>query len=344
MSIENNAKLEKMNTEEKLEYAEKLVFGTGGTKIDLSSGMHVIKVEANNKNAHAEFLMYKVNIPKGKISSAIEWLKKSYKQGYGMALAMMFYEFHRNNTRGISEDEVYKSLKKAVELNIPVAHYLLGVVYEEGMFTYNKDKNKAQMCFEKANELGFSEDFFAEYEYEREDEKMTVEVFSGIFQKEYLPKLFFENFDIFTKWFDEDKEVELISNMWYHMVKSYGRNPKNYPIDFTTDCIKEGKIEYFVMELPEFDYKNSDNTAVYVAVAKNTNGKKNPRLFFGELGMGLYSNRLLFVTEYKPQYDGEEMIGMKHINYGTLQEPLELHVIENEFDVFIDRVIKICNK
>ncbi len=348
MSIENNAKLEKMNTEEKLKFAEKLVFGTDGVEIDLSSGMHVIKVEANNKNPHAEFLMYKVNISKGKISAAIEWLKKSYKQGYGMALAMMFYEFHRNNTRGISEDEVYKALKKAVELDVPVAHYLLGVVYEDGMFTYNKDKKKAKMHFERAQDLGFTEDFFAEYEYEHEDEKMTLVDFRGIFQREYLPDLFFENFDIFIEWFNEDKEVELINNMWYHMVESYGLNPENYSIDIKTDYFKDDRTAYFVMQLPESDYKDRRNTAVYIAVAMDMKGKKKPRYFLGELDMDLISNRsnrLVFVAEFKPQYHRKEIIGMEHINYGTLQDdPFELSKIENEFDVFIDRVIEICNK
>lgn len=200
------------------------------------------------------------------------------------------------------------------------------------------------MHFEKAQDLGFTEDFFAEYEYEHEDEKMTLVDFRGIFQREYLPDLFFENFDIFIEWLNEDKEVELINNMWYHMVESYGLKPENYSIDIKTDYFKDDRTAYFVMQLPESDHKDRRNTAVYIAVAMDMKGKKKPRYFLGELDMGLYSNRLVFVAEFSPEYEGEEITGMRHINYGTLQDdPLERNKPENEFDIFIERVMDICS-
>lgn len=171
MSLENDAKLEKMNTEEKLKYAEKLVFGIGGVEMDLSSGMHIIKAEANSGNPHAEFLMYKIKLSRGKIGSAVEWLKKAYKHEYGLALAMMFHEFRRGYIKGISEDEVYKSLRKAVALDIPVAHYFIGIVYENGMFTYGKNKEKADIHFEKAKKLGYSKEFLLGYECEIQEER-----------------------------------------------------------------------------------------------------------------------------------------------------------------------------
>lgn len=171
MSLENDAKLEKINTEEKLKYAEKLVFGIGGVEMDLSSGMHIITAEANSGNPHAEFLMYKIKLSRGKIGSAVEWLKKAYKHEYGLALAMMFHEFRRGYIKGISEDEVYKSLRKAVALDIPVAHYFIGIVYENGMFTYGQNKEKADMHFEKAKDLGYSEEFLLGYECEIQEER-----------------------------------------------------------------------------------------------------------------------------------------------------------------------------
>ena len=343
MSKKNNELLKGMSTEERLNFAEKLVFGIDGTEIDLSSGMHVIKTETDNANPHAEFLMYKINIAKGKMKTAMLWLRKSYNQNYPMALAMMFYEFYRNNTKGISEDDIYKSLKKAVELDNPVAHYLIGIVYEEGLFSYNKNEEKANQHFAKAKELCFSEDFFADYENEFENQKVMMEEFRGIFQRKYMPDLFLNNIDILYDWISKEKENELVKKLWDGMIEDYGKNPEDYNIDIQTECFSENKTAYFIIQLPDSDYKNSKNTAIYIAVAIDMEGKKPTRYFLGELGTGLSYERLVFVAEIKRTADKKGTVSMEHATYGILQESIMFGKIENELEVFIDRVSEIYN-
>lgn len=134
----NNPKvelMESMNIDKRLDYAEKLVFGYDDMEQNLAVCMQVIKVEAQSGNPKVEFLMYKVNILKGKVNAAMDWLERAYRKGYGDALAMTYYEYVRGNFRNFGEKELLASLDKAVEIAYSGCQLFQGVFDGAGVAT-----------------------------------------------------------------------------------------------------------------------------------------------------------------------------------------------------------------
>ena len=248
------------STEERLKYAEKLVFGLDGAEIDLSAGMNVIKTEAQNQNPQTEFLMYKVNLSRDKQAAAIECLKKSSAQKYGPALAAVFYEFLRGNMKKMSSDDAMSYLKEAVALDVPFAHILMGYVYSKGLYTYNKSEKKATMHFDKAVKLGFGTRYFPTFNSRPKSKKLSDYLDDGlpISFKERLIDRIFDVPDLFYLACGTDKEKEFILDVWKECNST---NPKELEIKKFSDYL--GK-KYVSIQATSAERKNADETTYFL--------------------------------------------------------------------------------
>lgn len=310
MGKENVDLLNSMPSGERLNYAEKLVFGLDGTSIDLSAGMHVIKTESQSGNPKAEFLMYKVNISKGKVAAAINWLRKSYMQGYGDALAMAYYEYSRNNLHGFQEKDLLRSLETAAQMNIPVANYFMGLLAEQA-----NDAQVAKTYFSLADEQGFSErdlDFTC---FGEEYRSMSMVDFRGIFQRYCLSDLFENHIDFYYSALKAGTEEQLIHDVWESMIETHNRNPKDYPFTFTLThgTHTDDKTAYSIIQMPELPNAQGRNLAIYAIVIFHLYNKFPSRFFLGEIGKGFLDKRCIYATE--PLYKNKSYV---HRNYGPL--------------------------
>ncbi|MBO5060331.1 MAG: sel1 repeat family protein [Clostridia bacterium] len=114
------------NVEEKLNYAEKVALWYDTTEEDKKIARNTIIAEAGKQNPHADFLMYKLLIHDKIIISAMDWLKRAYKQGYPKALAFTYFEYLHGYATFVSDNEARTALFTAIEQNVPAAHYFLG--------------------------------------------------------------------------------------------------------------------------------------------------------------------------------------------------------------------------
>ena len=337
MSKQNVELLNSMEVDERLDYAEKLVFATDGIEQDLSAGMHVIKSEAQAGNPKAEFLMYKVNMSKGKSVAAINWLKSSYKKGYGEALAMAYFEYDRGKLRGFKEKELMASLENAAKINIPVANYFMGILSE------NKNKEQeAERYFSLAMELGFDESYLDFTGYEEECRDMNMLDFRGLFQREWLPVMITNNFEAYFDAICEKKVDELIQYIWSDMIKNCDRNPEDYPLEFQAETfsVSDDGIYYTIIQMTELPKSKGRNLAIYAMVVFDAEGKREPRIFLGETD---YNNldRFIFVAE--PVHINDQY---EHRNFGPLYDEENVCFLkpvnpEKELDAFIDRCLAV---
>ena len=123
MSIENEKILNSLDVEERLNYAEKLVFGYDNTEIDQDVGTKAIYAEAHKQNPHAEFLMYKLNMQDKNFSTAMIWLKRAYHQKYPKALAFTYFEYLHGYAAFVSDNSARTALFSALEQNVPEAYF-----------------------------------------------------------------------------------------------------------------------------------------------------------------------------------------------------------------------------
>lgn len=335
MSKQNMDLLNSMGLDERLDYAEKLVFGIEGLEQDLSAGMHVIKTEANNGNPKAEFLMYKVNISKGKDVAAMNWLRSSYNKGYGEALAMAFFEYDRGRLRGFKEKELILSLERAAQMNIPVANYFMGLLAE------NNNKNQeAKNYFAFAAEQGFNESYLTFTGCEEEYQQMNMLDFRGIFQRQWLPELFLNNIDLHIDAINKEEVNEQIEYIWNGMVESAGRNPADYPLEFEvgTYICKDNKTCYSIIKMPELPKARGANLAIYAMVVFDAKNKRKPRFFLGETDYNSL-DRYIFTVEYicKNRQYMRQNLGPLACVEGRLR-PVKK---EEELDVFIENILGI---
>ena len=341
MSKENMELLSNMSINERLSYAEKLVFGTA--EVDLSAGMGVIKEEARNGNPAAEFLMYKVKISKGKVNSAIEWLKKSAAKEYGLAKAMMFYEYCRNNIKEKDETKIVNLLKSAVEQDVPVAYYFMGHIYEKGMFNYNKHETKAKEFFSKAYEFGYKDDFLNAFDYDdgidAEEEKRDLIAYDLLYNfKYYLAQIVNQNNNFLNKIYKKDEE-EFAKVCWRTMLDDI------FSPQFKSQKFNDGKgNKYLLIEVPEYKPERKEIQAVYYVVPIDVKGKKSTRIYIGETDYQTGKRILCLVEIYFP--NGE----MQRRNYGPLVDENNFSSlfspipVEEELNVFIRQVIKVYNE
>ncbi len=338
--------MESLNSvEAKLDFAEKLVFGYDNTEIDLRVGMHIIKTEASNKNPQAEFLMYKVNIQKGKIRAAMDWLKKSYKHHYPKALALVHMEFARENAKFIDEEESTNALKQALDLNVPEAYFIMSLIYEE-------DKIKFEAYIRKAQEFGGDQISFNDFFYDREIKKMSMEDFRSIFQRYILPDLFLNHIDYLFYHINQGTETDYINQLWKDMIFDEEKNPENYPMEINTHIIndeKDKKRYYMIISMPNLQKPTSGNLAIYFVVSFGSRKRDEVRYFLAETDythailfshLPYYAHRAIFIAEItQPYYDDNAL----HKNYGILfNEKGEIPCPDNELSLFVDHVIAIC--
>lgn len=335
MSKQNVDLLNAMGLDERLDYAEKLVFGIAGVEQDLSAGMHVIKSEANGGNPKAEFLMYKVNLARGKTVAAMNWLRNSYNKGYGEALAMAFFEYDRGRLRGFTEKELKLSLEKAAQMNTPVANYFMGLLAE------NDDRNEeAKKYFACATEQGFDENYLNFTGWEEENQKMTLLDFRGIFQRQWLPELFLNNIDLHIDAINKEEVNEQITYIWNGMIESAGRNPADYPLEFEvgTYICKNNKTCYSIIQMSELPKAKGTNLAIYAMVVFDAKNKRKQRFFLGETDYNTL-DRYIFTVELIAK-NGEYM----RQNLGPLAHT-EGHLRpvkkEEELETFVANILDI---
>lgn len=338
MSKENMELLSKMSVDEKLSYAERLVFGT--QEVDLSAGMGAIKEEARNGNPAAEFLMYKVQISKAKVNSAIEWLKKSAAKDYGLAKAMIFYEYLRGNIKEKDETKIINLLKSAVELNVPVACFFMGHIYEQGIFTYNKNEIKAKEYYSKAYELGYKDDFLDAFDYDDgfdEDEAkrdlITDELLYSF--KYHLAQMVNLHKDFLNKTYKMGEESEFIRACWRMLVEEI------FSPEFAQQRFKDKKgNKYLLVEVPEFKPERKKIQAVYYVIPID---KKASKIYVAETDYSSGKRILMLVEIF---FINDEV---KRRNYGPLADengfssrysPIP---VEEELNAFINQVIEIYN-
>ncbi len=272
MSKENMDLLRSIESiEERLKFAEKLVFGLDGMDIDLSAGMNVIKTEAQNKNPQAEFLMYKVNLSRDKQATAIEWLKKSSAQKYGPALAAVFYEFLQGNMKKMSSDDAMSYLKEAVALDVPFAHLLMGYIYNEGLYTYNKNEKKATIHFDKAVKLGFGTHYFSTFNSRPRSKKLSdyLDGASPESFKEGLIEKIFDVPDLFYLACGTDKEKEFVLDVWKEYIDT---NPQKLEIKKFSNAL--GKQYVFIQITSDKRLTDAETMFFLITFEKNGNGLK----------------------------------------------------------------------
>lgn len=271
MSKENMELLKSIDSiEERLNFAERLVFGLDGIEIDLSAGMNVIKTEAQNRNPQAEFLMYKVNLSRDKQNAAIEWLKKSAAHKCGPALAAVFYQFLQGNMKKLSSNDAMAYLKEAIALDVPLAHVLMGYVYHEGLYTYNKNEKKSTMHFDKAVDLGFLTHSFSDFDARIKPKKLIYyRDNSPTSFKEGLIEKIFNVPDLFYLACGTDKEKEYILDVW----KEYNESkPKDLEIKKFSSV--SGK-NYVFIQVTNAKLKIADETLFFlITFAQNGSNLK----------------------------------------------------------------------
>lgn len=332
MSKENAELLNSMGVDERLDYAEKLVFGLDGIDQDLSAGMHVIKTEANNANSKAELLMYKINMTKGKNVSAMNWLKRAYDQGNGEALAMAWFEKQRGRFKWYKDKELMTSLKKAVSMDVPVANYFMGIVAEND----NKLK-EAEEYYSKAVELGFEDNYLDFTEYKEEYRKLDMVDLRGIFQRNYLPSLFVEYHHVHLGAVNEERLDKLIQDMWNEMLEKENKNPEDYPFEFSAETYidDDEKTCYTLIQMPELPKSKGRNIAIYAIGVFDIKEKRRPRCFLGETDYNSLC-RCIFVCE--PEWKNENY---EHHNYGMLGLPYNPVKKEDELYEFVQYALRV---
>ncbi len=295
MSKENMELLKSIDSiEERLNFAEKLVFGLNGIEIDLSAGMNIIKTEAQNKNPQAEFLMYKVNLSRDKQAAAIEWLKKSSAQKYGPALAAVFYEFLQGNMKKMSSDDAMSYLKEAVALDVPFAHLLMGYVYHEGLYTYNKNEKKSTMHFDKAVKLGFGTRYFPTFNSRPKSKKLSDYLDDGlpISFKERLIDRIFDVPDLFYLACGTEKEKEFVLDIWKEYIDT---NPQKLEIKKFSNAL--GK-QYVFIQITS-DERLTDAETMFFLITFNKNSD-NLKIFYCNK-TDIYTPDTMFIEESNSQ-------------------------------------------
>ncbi len=335
MNKQNRDLLNTLELYEKLDYAEKLVFGNSVQEQDLSSGQYLIKSEADKGNPKAEFLMYKLNLSRGKTVAAMNWLINSYNKGYGEALAMAFFEYNMGRLRGFKEKELKKSLEIAVKMNIPVANYIMGLLAEKN----GRDK-EAEKYYALAAERGFDVNYLKFTGWKKEDEKMTLINFRAIFQRQWLPELFLKNMDIYKDVTNNKIINEQIENIWNGMIESSGRNPAEYPLGFDAETYmcKNDKTYYSIIRMPELPKAKRTNLAIYAMAVFDVKNKRKPRFFLGETDYNTL-DRYVFTVEVIAK-NGAYMrrnLGLLAHREGYLR-PVKK---EEELEVFVANILDI---
>lgn len=160
--------------------------------------------------------------------------------------------------------------------------------------------------------------------------------FRGIFQREWLPELFLNIFDLYLEAVREERVPELIKHGWDEMIMLCGKEPNDYPFEFSVDtCNYDDDTMFSIIEMPELPKAERRNLAIYAMVVFDVNNRTPQRFFLGETDYNGIHKRAIFVAEFE---------GNTHYNYGPLvcrdniYKPVKR---EDELSEFIEHVMRV---
>ena len=172
----------------------------------------------------------------------------------------------------------------------------------------------------------------------------TMGEFRVIFQREWLPELFFYNMNVYIDAINKDGTHKLIKEIWNRLVEKGGENPSDYPLDFEIEsyCLKDET--YFsaiqMNDLPGLE----DNLAIYAMVVFDTETGRT-QYFMGETdgvskGEMINGGKFTFICEMYPIENG-----FKHRTYVALTDdskwPMEPINKDKEYEMFVDYALDI---
>lgn len=312
MSTKNEKLLHSLKVDEKLDFAEKLIFSYANTDPDKNAATKAIYDEAQKKNSHAEFLMYKLNMKDNNAATAMLWLKRAYDQKYPKALAFTYFEYLNGNASFINYDSARANLFSALQQEIPEAYFFVSYALDNLAFMTLPHKFEAlwQSLYRSIPELSNNnpgldqtaklqtlynyhnntENFHYESEYNEEEctyicnefmEKATSLGFS--FDKVIFDKHQFSNWDaallsvetcILFEAFNNTRN--LIYHIESHSIHSYLNNLCNqHFLDYTTS-------NSFKINLKVLTLNNQENRYFLYIEALEINHKfyyNNPKYF-----------------------------------------------------------------
>lgn len=181
----------------------------------------------------------------------------------------------------------------------------------------------------------------------RKNEKLeTMGEFRVIFQREWLPELFFYNMNLYIDAINKDEECKLIKEIWNGLIEEGGENPSDYPLDFKVEnyWLNDDKTYFSAIQmndLPGLD----DNLAIYAMAVIDTETGRT-QYFMGETdgaskGKMINGGKFTFICEMYPIENG-----FKHRTYFALTDdsipgPMKPINKDREYKMFVDCAIDI---